>query len=371
MAGSLSQTLVHAISMLSRLFSQYEETRRFDHGHIGHDTSSAKLKRRHGEHSSDSPSYSGVRQINLRQLTYFTRVVELGSITRAAADLNIAQPALGLQIRQLEADLGVSLLLRHARGIKVTKAGEVLYERANKLIEAFDETRREVSALSGTETIKIGITSSLQALIWPDIKAEALLKLPEIDLVAVPGISLELIEKLKRREIDLAFVYSSEGSSALKRMRLYDEELYLVTAPAGNRSRSPVSLRHALQMELVIQTEMSAVFHILRQAAQEIAVEPNVTYSANSTRAIIQIAAHGLAAGILPVSVIRDVVGQGIVSECRIVKPRISRVLHLVCLEDRRRSSNDEKLNAFIQRLFKKRGDTWFGPLVGRNKRRS
>ena len=61
--------------------------------------------------------------MNLRQLRYFVSVVEAGNMTRAAEQLHVAQTALGMQIRQIEEDLGVALLVRHSRGVEPTKAG--------------------------------------------------------------------------------------------------------------------------------------------------------------------------------------------------------------------------------------------------------
>ena len=68
--------------------------------------------------------------MNLRQLRYFVSVVEAGNMTRAAEQLHVAQTALGMQIRQIEEDLGVALLVRHSRGVEPTKAGSLLHARA-------------------------------------------------------------------------------------------------------------------------------------------------------------------------------------------------------------------------------------------------
>ena len=70
--------------------------------------------------------------MNLRQLKYFVGVVEAGNMTRAAEQLHVAQTALGMQIRQLEEDLGVALLVRHSRGVEPTKAGALLLARAHR-----------------------------------------------------------------------------------------------------------------------------------------------------------------------------------------------------------------------------------------------
>ncbi|HTI88742.1 MAG TPA: LysR family transcriptional regulator, partial [Alphaproteobacteria bacterium] len=72
--------------------------------------------------------------MTLRQLHYFLRILELKSFSKAAANLHIAQPALGLQIRKLEDELGVPLLNRHSRGVTPTEAGLILREHAQTVL---------------------------------------------------------------------------------------------------------------------------------------------------------------------------------------------------------------------------------------------
>ncbi|RYG12788.1 MAG: LysR family transcriptional regulator [Burkholderiales bacterium] len=118
--------------------------------------------------------HSGALQenaINLRQLQYFARIVETGNITRAAEQLFVAQPALGTQIRQLEQELGVSLLSRHSRGVSPTRAGQVLYERACEILRMVDETERQVAAAGRRERegIVLGLTNGFTNLVGRDL----------------------------------------------------------------------------------------------------------------------------------------------------------------------------------------------------------
>ena len=103
--------------------------------------------------------------MNLRQLRYFVSVVEAGNMTRAADQLHVAQTALGMQIRQIEEDLGVALLVRHSRGVEPTKAGSMLHARALTILKLVEETRKEVSACERdeSEAIRLGITPALMA----------------------------------------------------------------------------------------------------------------------------------------------------------------------------------------------------------------
>ena len=101
-----------------------------------------------------------------RQLLYFTRIVELGSFTKAAAELRIAQPSLGQQVRNLEEELGTALLVRHSRGVKPTEAGAVLFEHASRILEDVRQAKEAVLALSNQPAgnVTIGMTPGISDL---------------------------------------------------------------------------------------------------------------------------------------------------------------------------------------------------------------
>src|SRR5215467_3386447 len=77
--------------------------------------------------------------MQFRQLRYFTKVLEAGSFSRAAATIHVAQPALSQQVAELEERLGVILLVRSARGVRPTAAGEVLYREACEILHQLDQ----------------------------------------------------------------------------------------------------------------------------------------------------------------------------------------------------------------------------------------
>jgi DNA-binding transcriptional LysR family regulator len=77
--------------------------------------------------------------LQLRHLRYFVKIVEAGSFSRAAATIHVAQPGLSQQIAELEEELGVALLQRHARGISPTAAGEVLYREAVVILRQIEQ----------------------------------------------------------------------------------------------------------------------------------------------------------------------------------------------------------------------------------------
>jgi LysR family nitrogen assimilation transcriptional regulator len=138
--------------------------------------------------------------MTLRQLAYFLKVVETGSMTRAAERLNVAQPALGVQIRQLEEELGVALLLRHAWGIETTTAGALLAERAREIVGLVERARRDVAA-SGhatAEPVRLGLTPSLMHIVGTEIALLARERTPLAALSLSEEMSHKLVEALQR-----------------------------------------------------------------------------------------------------------------------------------------------------------------------------
>src|SRR4029453_18508883 len=102
-----------------------------------------------------------------RQSEYFVRVAELGSFTRAAAALDIAQPALSRQVRLLEVELRQNLLIRNGRGVTTTEAGKLLLEHGRGLLHQFANAKKELARRRGAEEshIALGVPPSLSRIL--------------------------------------------------------------------------------------------------------------------------------------------------------------------------------------------------------------
>src|SRR5690606_36587690 len=112
--------------------------------------------------------------MELRQLRYFIRIVELGSVSRAAKDLYIAQPALSAQISKLEDELGVKVLSRSVRGVTMTQAGESLYLHSQAVLRQIERLRHDVVNVGSRPAgpVSIGVpTSAANVLAGPLISA--------------------------------------------------------------------------------------------------------------------------------------------------------------------------------------------------------
>src|SRR5687768_7963377 len=108
------------------------------------------------------------RAMELRQLKFFVQAAEQGSLTRAAADLAVAQPVLSRQIRELENELGVQLLSRNGRGVTLTEAGKRFLVRARAISQDVQAAQDEASAqrTSPSGAVSIAMVPSAGALLW-------------------------------------------------------------------------------------------------------------------------------------------------------------------------------------------------------------
>src|SRR4051812_30414437 len=178
--------------------------------------------------------------MNLRQLRYFVSVVEAGNMTRAAEQLHVAQTALGMQIRQIEEDLGVALLIRHSRGVEPTKAGKLLHARALDILKLVEETRKEVSAAErdNSEVIRFGITPALMLIAGTELALTVRQNLPHVFLSVVEAMSHVLIESLTRGDVDFILSYDVPDQPQFYRTALLEDDLVLVTQPGTGKSGS-------------------------------------------------------------------------------------------------------------------------------------
>lgn len=268
--------------------------------------------------------------MNLRQLKYFVKVVDAGNMTRAAEQLHVAQPALGMQIRLLEEDLGVALLIRHSRGIETTKAGKLLHDHALSILKLVDETRRIVAAsqTGATESIRFGLTPSLMHIVGPDFAINVRETIPQVALSLVENMSHVLVDALARDAIDAALAYDVPDVPHLSRIAVYQEDLVLVSLP-GNRRGQPISLTDALDERLVLPEAGDSIRSHVTDAASQLGLDVKIAFEVRSIPAIKTLIARGVAVGILPLGTVLDEVRDGKLDARPIIAPSIRRTLFL------------------------------------------
>lgn len=302
--------------------------------------------------------------MNLRQLRYFVKVIEAGSMTRAAEQLFVAQPALGMQVRQLEEDLGVALVERHSRGITPTRAGALLHERARSILALVEDARREVSACDReeSETLRLGLTPALMGVIGPELAVEARDRIPRLFLALAEEMSHRLVEALGRGELDLILAYDVPDAPQFVRTALMQDDLVLATPP-GPRRGGPVTFAAALEERLAMPEAGDTVRELVVRSARDLGLEPDIAYEVRSIGAIKHLARRGVAAGILPYASIHEEVRAGSLDAHPIVSPQLRRTLFLARAATRSAFRNELALTGVIREALARLSDV-LGPLA-------
>ena len=175
--------------------------------------------------------------MNFKQLEYFVHVAELGSFSKAALVLDIAQPALSRQVRSLEVGLRETLLLRNGRGVVLTEAGQRLYEHGVNLLQALAQAQDDMAASRDEPVgrITIGLPPSVgRQLTLPLIDGfRRRRRLPRARLAIVEGLSSHISEWISTGRVDLGLLYNPEAQPALEITLVIEETLCLVSPAAA------------------------------------------------------------------------------------------------------------------------------------------
>ena len=184
--------------------------------------------------------------MELRTLRYFVTVAEELNITRAAGLLNISQPPLSQQLKNLEEELDTVLFIRGKRRLELTEAGKMLYQRAKDILSLSEKTEAEIRSLKAgmTGTVSIGLVEGMA----PDIAAEwfsgFLKEHPQVRFRILDGNSDDLIEKMRGGLIGLAVITAPYDQQLLNSFQVGQERM-----AALMRRDHPLAERESLSAE--------------------------------------------------------------------------------------------------------------------------
>ena len=185
--------------------------------------------------------------LDLRVLRYFAAVAREGSVTRAADRLHLTQPTLSRQIAQMERNLGVKLLEHEGRGIKLTRQGELLYARAQELLELAEKVEREVAAdaqeLTGRVAVGCGEFAAMDkfAQVVADFSAEH----PQVRFDLLTGTADVVRSRVDEGLVDVAILMEPTNLSTYEYVRFPQAEEWVAAVPRGSRLEGLGAVRPA------------------------------------------------------------------------------------------------------------------------------
>ena len=242
--------------------------------------------------------------MNLRQIEYFIQVAELGSFSKAAVRLDVAQPALSRQVRALETELRETLLLRNGRGVTTTEAGRRLLEHGQGILQLVAAARDDLGARRDEPVghIVVGLPPSLARRLTLPLIEMFRAELPKAKLAIIEGFSIHIAEWLTSNRVDLGLVYNPEPHPAIEVTPLLEERLCLIGA-ASKKGQRPlpakaISLRDLPRYPLVMPQRGHIFRTLMERQATLAGIKLDVAWEVSSVPAILDLvlSGHGYAA---------------------------------------------------------------------------
>ncbi len=275
----------------------------------------------------------GLIAVNFRQLRYFIHIVEHGSFGKASAILRIAQPALSHQIRNLEDELGVQLLIRHTSGVVPTEAGATLNEHAKGILRQVEVARKatidQADTVSGT--VALGLTPSLCEQFGAAIVARVRALFPEVSVMLAEGLSVDLQEWVLRGRIDFAWLHNPQPTKLTAATLLFEEDLVLVAKAGDERLPETIeSMADVADLPMVMPALPNSLTKLLLDAVAKEGKELAIAFHINTSAAILELVASGVGYTVLPYLAVKRRVDTGELRICPAKRGGLQRTLFLL-----------------------------------------
>ena len=235
--------------------------------------------------------------MEIRQLEYFRKIAETGSINAAAKLLNMSQPPLSYQLKLLEEELDVRLFDRSRQGVSLTEAGKLLYQRSGELLQFADSAKFEVTQTGRRQVLRLGMTSTTVGPILPKIAAFTKAH-PDVSFEVHDGSTFSMMDLLLRGILDVSVVRTPVQLDKVAHTVLCEEPMIAVSHP-GSVESGDIRLTALTQVPLILYRRYE---RFILDAFHAQNLEPNVLCVCDDARDAMQWAEQGLATAIFPQS---------------------------------------------------------------------
>ncbi len=240
--------------------------------------------------------------MELRQLRYFVRIVELGSMGRAAQEMGMVTSALSQQITRLESELATQLLQRTSTGVMPTEAGIAFWRQAQLVLRHADDAIQAAQQARLSGQVSIGLaptTASILALPFLDAMRSTY---PDVRLHLVENLSGYLASMLQARQLDLAVVFQENDELAESAQLLLREQLVLI-CPRGmirQRGKQALSFERLADVPLVLPSKKHGLRALVDQGFNRAGLRPTLVAQIAGRARLLDMDAAGRAATIQP-----------------------------------------------------------------------
>jgi LysR family nitrogen assimilation transcriptional regulator len=248
--------------------------------------------------------------VEARQIEYFLRVAELGSINRAAADLRMSQPSLSRWLAILEREAGASLLVRTSKGIRLTDAGELLAERARPILRQLEVLRGDLHKRASSQ-FNLAMPFSLQALVTAPFAEEIIRTSPDVSLRVYEGINNAIRVWMENGVVDAAVMASNERAPETYEVKpLLTEQMLLVgDRRSGLRIDEPVPLSRLEIAYLILPGRPNVVSTHVEEAMRRAGCRYSNRLEVETLSLCLELTRRGLGYTVMPYSALHGKLG--------------------------------------------------------------
>ncbi|KAF1055205.1 MULTISPECIES: LysR substrate-binding domain-containing protein [Delftia] len=248
--------------------------------------------------------------MELRQLRYFVRIVELGSMSRAALDLDMVQSALSQQVSRLESELSTRLLQRTPRGVVPTEAGVAFFREAQLTLRHAEQAVRSAQQARLSGSVSVGLAPTTSAMLGLPMMQAMRARYPDVRLHMVEGMSGHLTDMLNARALDMAVLFDARlhGGQARAGGRrwqvhpLIEEELFLIRARGRHPEPLPpqMALADLAGESLILPTGLHGLRSTLDTAFSQARFTPHLVLEVDSLSMVMAAVDAGLGSTVQP-----------------------------------------------------------------------
>ena len=218
---------------------------------------------------------------DFRALRYFVRVAEMKSVSKAATSLYIAQPAISRQIKKLEDQIGVQLLIRSGRGIELTDAGTLLEVEAREILEKLSKIHNDVSACVDEVrgVVNLAVSPVAGRILVPPLIMQMSSSFPAVSLKILESFTSVIHDGLRSKRFDLGILHDPVDVHHLQTKTLLYELLYVIGPGSGETSVEPLSQEFDLGQLEKLPIILPAVPNQLRTVADTVAAKNKISFN--------------------------------------------------------------------------------------------
>jgi LysR family nitrogen assimilation transcriptional regulator len=292
--------------------------------------------------------------VDLRQLDYFVHVAELGSFSRAAALLSVAQSALSHRVRQLEVELKQPLLYRNGRGAVPTEAGRRLLVHARGILMQVNRTREELAELRGAPAghVVLALPPTFAKLLTVALVKAFGGRFPNASLASMEGLSASITEWVATGRADIGLVFNPVPSPAIEIVPLLSEPMFLAS-PRGARGGSSgrIALKDLARYPLIVPSRPNANRTRIEAELARFGLKPVIAYEIDGIATILDLVAEGHGNAVLPQSSLRAYGAGDAFTLRRIVQPKLLIQVSLITSAQRPATPLAQKVLAFVPEI--------------------